>query len=171
MRHCGPVGEGRDAWGTVTRPAAECRMSGRTCSLARLALGFPWQPWVTSQPGAGAQDTGRHPHQWRGSTLSPQGELCTQRLFKYFGILYKLTSTLADPPIILKEDPLKEAALPLGFTGGNGVEGRDPGSAQRTTQDNATALANPSEAPGLPGPVCLGIHAFIQQTPAVPLPV
>ena len=35
------------------------------------------------------------------------------------GILYKLTCTHADPPVIMKEDPLKEAAFPPGFKGGD----------------------------------------------------
>lgn len=91
--------------------------------------------------------------QWRGNALSHQGELCTWRLSKYLGILYTLTSTCADPPVILKEDPLEEAALPLGFTQGNRVEGRDPGSTRRPAQDNARALASPSEPPGAPSQV------------------
>lgn len=57
-----------------------------------------------------------HPHRWTGSAL------CHPRLLKPFRIVQKLASVLADPSVRIREDPLEEVALPLGFSGGK--EGR-----------------------------------------------
>lgn len=82
-------------------------------------------------------------------------------------VFYTVISVLAYPSVIFREDLLEEVALPLGFPGGNRGDGRDPGSAWRTAQDN-THIWPALEPPGTIEPGC---HSCIHSanTPVSPV--
>ena len=94
-----------------------------------------------------------HPHRWTGSAL------CHPRLLKPFRIVQKLASVLADPSVRIREDPLEEVALPLGFSGGK--EGRQRPRVcleDSSGQHRCSGQPSPPQYP----------RTFIQQTPTVP---